>query len=73
MDGRELTAIELKVLRLFVTGPSSREIAIKLTIHQTSALDHLRVITRKLGAANRVHAVMIATELKLVRTGMRIE
>jgi DNA-binding NarL/FixJ family response regulator len=73
MDDRELSPIELKVLKLFATGSTSRDIAFKLAVHPSVALDHLRVATRKLGAANRVHAVMIATEMKLIRTGMRID
>jgi DNA-binding CsgD family transcriptional regulator len=68
MEMRDLTAAELKALSLFATGSSSQQIAEKLGVHQSLVLGHLRVATRKLGAANHVHAVMIATELKLIRS-----
>lgn len=73
METRDLTAIELKTLYLFATGNSSQKIAERLGFHQRFVLDHLRVAVRKLGATNRVHAVMIATEMKLIRSGMRID
>jgi DNA-binding CsgD family transcriptional regulator len=64
----DLTSAEMKALSLFATGSSPRQIAEKLGVHQSLVLDHLRVATRKLGATNHVHAVMIATELKLIRS-----
>jgi DNA-binding CsgD family transcriptional regulator len=73
METRDLTSIELKSLYLFAIGCSSQQIGEKLRVHQSLVLDHLRVATRKLGAANRVHAVMIATEMKLIRSGMRTD
>ena len=73
MEARGLTSIELRTLYLFAIGHSSQRIAEKLGFHQSFVLDHLRVAVRKLGAANRVHAVMIATEMKLIRSGMRAD
>jgi DNA-binding CsgD family transcriptional regulator len=73
METRDLSTTELKALALFATGSSSQQIAEKLGIHQSLVLNHLRVATRKLGAASRVHAVMIATELKLIKSGMHID
>lgn len=71
MEPRELTPTELGVLRSFAFGNSSREIAASFNIHQSAVLSHLRVATRKLGASNAVHAAVIATEIGLIRTGVR--
>ena len=42
-----------------------------MTLHKATVQDHLRVAARKLGAANRVHAAVIAAELGLIKTFKR--
>jgi len=71
MEPRPLDPIELEVLTLFANGKSTEEIGTKLTLHKSVVQDYLRVAARKLGAANRTHAAVIATELGLVKTAKR--
>jgi DNA-binding CsgD family transcriptional regulator len=67
MKLRELTALEVEALRLYALGNSSREIGRELDVHQSDALNYLRVAARKLHARNSVHAAVIASELGLFR------
>jgi two-component system nitrate/nitrite response regulator NarL len=71
MQPRALDPSELSVLALFASGKSTEEIAETLKLHKGTVQDHLRVAARKLGAANRVHAAVIATEMGLIRTNKR--
>jgi LuxR family quorum sensing-dependent transcriptional regulator len=67
MDLRPLDAAELTVLALYANGLSTEEIGEKLQLHKSIVQDRLRVAVRKLGAANRVHAVAIAVERKIIK------
>ena len=71
MEQRPLNETELKVLTRFANGKSTEEIAQAMTLHKGTVQDHLRVAARKLGAANRVHAAVIAAELGLITTFKR--
>ena len=72
MYPRPLDRTELEVLTLFANGKSTEEIGCALNLRKSVVQDHLRVATRKLGAANRTHAAVIATELGLIRTLNRL-
>jgi len=67
MAPRTLTRDELRALTLYASGLGTEEVAQRLHVHQGIAQDWLRVAARKLGAANRVHAVAIAIELGIIR------
>ncbi len=71
MQPRALDSSELSVLTLFASGKTTEEIAEALNLHKGVVQDHLRVAVRKLGAANRVHAAVIATEMGLIRINKR--
>jgi DNA-binding NarL/FixJ family response regulator len=71
MEQRPLDETELEVLTRFANGKSTEEIAQAMTLHKATVQDHLRVAARKLGAANRVHAAVIAAELGLIKTFKR--
>ena len=71
MEQRPLDQTELEVLTRFANGKSTEEIAQAMTLHKATVQDHLRVAARKLGAANRVHAAVIAAELGLIKTFKR--
>jgi LuxR family transcriptional regulator, quorum-sensing system regulator SdiA len=66
---RELDEKELEALRLFANGRTADEMAVALDVSKSMAQHYLRVAARKLGARNRVHAVAIAVELGLVKSG----
>jgi ATP/maltotriose-dependent transcriptional regulator MalT len=59
--GLGLTRRELEVLRLIAAGRTNREIAVRLFVGQKTVATHVSNILGKLGAANRVEAVAIAT------------
>jgi len=67
MSSESLTARELEVLRMLAAGRSNKEIAIKLSITETTVKSHLRSIFAKLGALSRTEAVMVATRRGLVQ------
>ena len=71
MQPRVLDPSELSALTLFANGKTTEEIAEAMNLHKGVVQDHLRVATRKLGAANRVHAAVIATEMGLIRIHKR--
>jgi len=71
MYTRPLDSRELEILRLFANGKSAKEISEALKLHTSVVQSHLRVATRKLGAANRTHAAVIATELGLITTATK--
>lgn len=61
-----LTERETEVLRLIVSGATNPDIAEQLHIGLGTVKHHVRAIFGKLGARDRVQAVLIAQELKLV-------
>jgi DNA-binding CsgD family transcriptional regulator len=63
---RPLDKNELASLTLFASGKSNDEIASALGVSQSMAHQYLRIVARKLGARNRVHAVAIAVRNGLV-------
>ena len=62
---RPLTPREMQVLEQFCLGRSNREIAGALDISEPTVKLHARTLCRKLGAANRTQAAMIARETGL--------
>lgn len=67
MPLRTLTREELQALTLYANGFNTDEVAQRQQVHQSVAQDWLRIAARKLGAANRIHAVAIATELGIIK------
>jgi DNA-binding NarL/FixJ family response regulator len=61
-----LTEREREVLRLIVSGATNQDIADQLRIGLGTVKHHVRAIFGKLGARDRVQAVLIAQELNLV-------
>lgn len=61
-----LTARELEVLRLIVSGASNAEIAQKLVVSLSTAKFHVSSILEKLRVANRAEAVSLALQHRLV-------
>lgn len=61
-----LTERELEVLKLMASGASNQDIAEALYIGLGTVKHHVRAIFGKLGARDRVHAVLLAQELNLV-------
>lgn len=61
-----LTERETEVLQLIVSGATNQDIAEKLHIGLGTVKHHVRAIFGKLGARDRVQAVLIAQELDLV-------
>lgn len=61
-----LTDREAEVLRLMASGATNQDIAEKLYIGLGTVKHHVRAIFSKLGARDRVQAVLIAQELNLV-------
>ena len=62
----ELTPREKQVLALMAEGMSNEEIANRLVISQATARHHVSACIRKLGAANRTDAAVMAVKFKLV-------
>ena len=67
MSSESLTARELDVLRMLAAGRSNKEIALKLSITETTVKSHLRSIFTKLGVLSRTEAVTVATRRGLVQ------
>ncbi len=60
-----LTAKQLDVLSCMTTGVSNKLIARELNIAETTVKTHVSAILRKLDAASRVQAIVMATEADL--------
>jgi DNA-binding NarL/FixJ family response regulator len=65
----ELTPRELEVFRLLATGMTNTEIAAELIVGETTIKTHVTRILMKLGARDRVQAVVIAYETGIVSPG----
>jgi DNA-binding NarL/FixJ family response regulator len=59
----QLTPQHFRVLGMLCAGRSNRQIAHELQISEATAVAHLAVILRKLGAANRTQAVLLVGRL----------
>lgn len=65
----ELTARETEVLGLIARGLSNRDIARELCISSATAKTHVSNVITKLGLRDRVHGVIYAYEIGLIRPG----
>ncbi len=65
----ELSPRELEVFRLVATGRTNGEIAAELIIGETTVKTHVTRILMKLGVRDRVQAVVLAYESRLVSPG----
>jgi two-component system nitrate/nitrite response regulator NarP len=61
-----LTPNEFDVLRKLAMGYSNKEIMAALDISDSAIKMRVRSLTRKLGARNRTHAVILAREARLL-------
>lgn len=62
-----LTPRESEVLQLLALGGDTRDIADRLSLSHNTARNHVQAVLRKLGAHNKLEAVMTALRLGLIR------
>jgi DNA-binding NarL/FixJ family response regulator len=65
-DHLDLTARELEVLRLLVGGSTTREMAETMNVSTSTVRKHVQNLLRKLGAGNRLSAVLVALQKRIV-------
>jgi DNA-binding NarL/FixJ family response regulator len=64
--GHDLTRREREVLQHICNGMANKEIARALDLQEVTVKLHVRTLCRKIGARNRTHAAMLATEANLL-------
>src|SRR5262245_3293064 len=64
--GQELTASEMTVLELILTGQSNYEFAATLSITEPTLKVHVSNILSKLGVADRTEAVTVALQRGII-------
>ncbi len=65
VEGAQLTARELDVLKRLCRGLANKEIARELELQEVTVKLHIKTLYRKIAAKNRTHAAMIAKEAGL--------
>jgi DNA-binding NarL/FixJ family response regulator len=68
----QMTAQQFRVFGLLCSGRRNQEIADELKITETTVKAQMSAILRKLGAANRTQAVLLASQLLIDMHGIRL-